>query len=78
VRHSLLRSTEVAVVLSHPAELTLQDISKMSRTELIEQLLIFKSHGALGFSENVLDDQPIEELRGLLYAARRLYHSKGY
>jgi hypothetical protein len=66
------------VLTSHPAELTLEEIGHMGREELIEHLLIFKRHGALGFTRRHLGSLPMEELRGLLYAARRLYHSQGY
>src|SRR5207237_2642969 len=69
---------EVYVVITHPAELTLRDISEMSRVHLIEQLLVFNDYCAFQFNRDELFDLPNNVLRGLLYAARRHYHSRGY
>ena len=66
------------MTIIHPAELTLRDISAMSRATLVEQLLTFNDHCAFRFSREELCDLPSHVLRGLLYAARRHYHAKGY
>ena len=62
----------------HPAELTLRDIYQMNRTSLIEQLLAFNDFCSFQFSRDELWDLPNNVLRGLVYAARRHYHLKGY
>ena len=59
------------MVITHPAELTLRDISEMSRVHLIEQLLVFNDYCAFQFNREELFDLPNNVLRGLLYAARR-------
>ena len=69
---------EVFVVITHPAELSLREISEMSRVHLIEQLLVFNDYCAFQFNRDELFDLPNNVLRGLLYAARRHYHSRGY
>jgi hypothetical protein len=66
------------VTITHPAELSLRDISQMNRTTLIEQLLVFNDFCSFRFGREELSDLPSNVLRGLLYAARRHYHSKGY
>jgi hypothetical protein len=66
------------VTITHPAELTLRDISQMNRAGLIEQLLVFNDFCSFHFARAKLSDLPSNVLRGLLYAARRHYHSKGY
>jgi hypothetical protein len=64
--------------MTHPAELTLQDIAQMNRESLIEQLLVFNEYCAFRFTRSSLASKSSQDLRGLLYAARRHYHSKGY
>lgn len=66
------------MVITHPAELTLRDISEMSRVHLVEQLLVFNDYCAFRFNRDELCELPNNVLRGLLYAARRHYHGKGY
>lgn len=64
--------------ITHPAELTLRDIYQMSRTNLIEQLLVFNDFCSFHFNRGELVGLPSNVLRGLIYAARRHYHLKGY
>jgi hypothetical protein len=66
------------MLTTHPAELTLQDIGAMRREDLIEQLLVFNQYCSFRFTRQRLASKSSQELRGLLYAARRHYHSKGY
>jgi hypothetical protein len=69
---------EAVLTTTHPSELTLTEISRMDRASLIEQLLLFNDYCAFRFSRNRLASLSSQELRGLLYAARRHYHNKGY
>ena len=64
--------------LTHPAELTLCEISDMSRPALIEHLLGFNEFCAFRFDRDLLFDLPDGVLKKLLYAARRHYHVRGY
>lgn len=63
---------------THPAELTLSDIGQMPRIALIENLLVFNDYCSFRFRREDLSDLPSNVLRGLLYAARRHYHKRGY
>lgn len=66
------------MLITHPSDLTLHEITQMDRSCLIEQLLVFNEYCAFRFSRNRLSAMTSRQLRGLLYAARRHYHSKGY
>ena len=66
------------MLITHPSDLTLNEISHLDRDGLIEQLLIFNDYFAFRFSRNRLVAMTSTQLRGLLYAARRHYHEKGY
>lgn len=66
------------MLITHPADLTLNEISDMDREHLIEQLLVFNGYCAFHFSRERLLSMSGTDLRGLLYAARRHYHEKGY
>jgi hypothetical protein len=66
------------VLTTHPSELTITEIAHMDRDSLIEQLLTFNDHCAFRFNRTRLVSLTSQELRGLLYAARRHYHNKGY
>jgi hypothetical protein len=72
------RSSEVTVLTLHPAHLTLNEMTCMERDSLIKQLLVFNDHCAFRFARSRLISLTNKELRGLLYAARRHYHGKGY
>jgi hypothetical protein len=50
----------------------------MSRESLIDQILVFNDYCAFHLTRRQLAARTTPELRGLLYAARRHYHSKGY
>jgi hypothetical protein len=69
---------EVTVLMTHPSDLTLNEITRMDRERLIEQLLVFNDYCAFRFSRNRLVSMTSTQLRGLLYAARRHVHEKGY
>jgi hypothetical protein len=69
---------ELTMPVLHPADLTLNDMTRMQRDNLIKQLLIFNDHCAFRFQKSRLISLTNKELRGLLYTARRHYHGKGY
>lgn len=66
------------MTITHPAELSLRDIYQMNRVDLIEQLLVFNEYCSFSFRRDELAGLPSNVLRGLIYAARRHYLSRGY
>lgn len=63
---------------SHPAELSLQDITNLDRDGLFEALDEYCRHCSFRLTHDRLETLSVTELRRLLMRVRRHYQAKGY
>jgi len=65
-------------MLTHPAELMINDILMLDKEGLVEQIQAYNAHCFFRFRRDYLEELSETKLRRLLLAARRHYRNKGY